>query len=336
MPRISSLPAAGAITGTEELAAVQSGQTVKVQAQYLGATTFTALTDTPANYTGAAEKVVAVNGAGTGLEFIDPPTEVTIGTSGATVGLLNGNNTHSGNNTFSGTFAISGTNHLLGSYGAGGVTSNFAAGNDALIANTTGSENVAVGLAALGANTTGLQNVACGAYALYGNTEGRGNVALGNSAMISNETGSGNTSLNPIDSAGAYEPIFDPVDENNRFCMGSTSVTNAYIQVAWTVVSDARDKTDLAPVPLGLDFLCQLKPVAYRYKKKREDTEGHGPVRYGFLAQEVLALEGPDSVVIDAENPDKLRMVDQNLIAVMVQAIQELKAEFDAYKLAHP
>ncbi len=109
--------------------------------------------------------------------------------------------------------------------------------------------------------------------------------------------------------------------------MGSTGVTNAYIQVAWTVVSDARDKTDFAPVPHGLDFISNLKPTAYRYKMSREDTEGHGPVRYGFKAQDVLALEGDSPVIVDAEDAEKLRFNDQSMIAVLVKAIQELSAQ---------
>jgi trimeric autotransporter adhesin len=117
--------------------------------------------------------------------------------------------------------------------------------------------------------------------------------------------------------------VFDPTTEDHRFCMGSTSVTNAYIQVAWTVVSDERDKTELAPVPHGLDFVRALKPTSFRYKADRDSTEGHGPTRYGFLAQEVLALEGDNPVIIDNENPEKLRMTDQSLIAVLVNAIQD-------------
>ena len=39
-----------------------------------GATVFTALTDTPADYTASSGKFVAVTGAETGLEFVDPPT----------------------------------------------------------------------------------------------------------------------------------------------------------------------------------------------------------------------------------------------------------------------
>jgi hypothetical protein len=118
--------------------------------------------------------------------------------------------------------------------------------------------------------------------------------------------------------------------------MGSTGVTNAYVQVAWTVVSDARDKTDFAAVPHGLDFVNKLKPTAYRYKMDREALEGHGPVRYGFKAQEVLALEGETPVIVDAEDLNKLRFNDQSMIAVLVNALNELNAKFEAYVSAHP
>jgi hypothetical protein len=105
------------------------------------------------------------------------------------------------------------------------------------------------------------------------------------------------------------------------------------VQVAWTVVSDARDKIDFAPVPHGLEFVSQLRPTAYRYKIDREATEGHGPVRYGFKAQEVLALEGDTPVIVDAEDADKLKFNDQSLLAVLVNAIQELRAELNSVKL---
>lgn len=48
-----------------------------------GASTFDALTDTPASYTGESGRLVAVNAAENGLEFIDPPTA---GVSSVTAG----------------------------------------------------------------------------------------------------------------------------------------------------------------------------------------------------------------------------------------------------------
>mgnify|MGYP003639148480 CR=1 FL=1 len=213
---------------------------------------------------------------------------------------------------------------------------NVATGREALRNNTTAHYNSAHGYQSLTSNTTGSRNTASGRGSLFTNTTGAYNTGIGYAAMYYNTTGSGNTGINPSNSSGTYAPVFDPTTENNRFCMGSTGVTNAYVQVAWTVVSDARDKTDFAPVPHGLDFVSQLKPTTYRYKMNREDTEGHGPLRYGFKAQEVLELEGADPVIVDAEDEDKLRFNDQSMIAVLVNALQELNDKFDAYVLTHP
>jgi hypothetical protein len=210
-----------------------------------------------------------------------------------------------------------------------------AIGENAL-KNNTGANNTAVGANALTSNTTGVNNHAFGTSALSANTTGLGNVGIGGGALLFNTTGSGNTMLNAINSSLSYAPVFDPTTQNNRFCMGSTGVTNAYIQVAWTVVSDARDKTDFAPVPHGLDFVNKLNPIAYRYKETRDATKGHGPIRYGFKAQDVLALEGDNPVIVDAEDSEKLRFNDQSMLAVLVNAINELTAEVNSLKARLP
>jgi hypothetical protein len=77
-------------------------------------------------------------------------------------------------------------------------------------------------------------------------------------------------------------------------------------------------------------------------------------LRYGFKAQDVLELEGSSPVIVDAEDEDKLRLNDQSLIAVLVNALKELNEKvdsdrlvasnalrdlnnkFDAYVLTHP
>ena len=204
-------------------------------------------------------------------------------------------------------------------------SSNTASGQGALYSNTTGSSNTASGINALYSNTTGIYNTASGFQALYSNTTGSYNTASGRAALYYNTTGSGNTALNPL-SSGGYAPVFNPTTENNRFCMGSTAVTNAYIQVAWTVVSDARDKINFAPVPHGLEFVKALQPTAYQFRIARDSEETNGGVRYGFKAQDVLELEGTNPVIVDNEDADKLRMVDTALIPVIVKAIQEQQA----------
>ena len=253
-------------------------------------------------------------------------------------------NTTGVNNTASGRSALysntTGVNNTASGYTSlyNNTTghSNTASGQGAHYSNTTGHSNTASGLNALYSNTTGHSNTASGKSSLYNNTTGSGNTASGLNALTSNTTGSGNTAINPLNSAGSYAPVFNPIISNNRFCMGSTGVTNAYIQVAWTVVSDARDKTNFAPVPHGLEFVKALQPTAYQFRIARDSEETNGGVRYGFKAQDVLELEGANPVIVDNEDEDKLRMVDTALIPVLVKALQELNAKFDAYVLTHP
>jgi len=109
--------------------------------------------------------------------------------------------------------------------------------------------------------------------------------------------------------------------------MGSNAVTNAYVQVAWTVVSDARDKTNVTALPVGLDFVNQLNPVSFQFKESRECDTATGPVRYGFLAQEVLEAEGENPVIVDTEVPENLKITNDHFNAVLVKAIQELSAQ---------
>ena len=81
--------------------------------------------------------------------------------------------------------------------GKGGtsVATNTALGNNALAANTTGSQNLASGTNALLANTTGGFNVALGSGALQTNIGGSYNSAVGANALASNTTGTQNTGV---------------------------------------------------------------------------------------------------------------------------------------------
>jgi hypothetical protein len=221
-------------------------------------------------------------------------------------------------------------------YSSTSAPQNTAGGFQSMYTATTAGYNTAWGFNSLYSLTDGNSNVAIGYDAMFTGTTAANNTAIGRASMRAVTTGAGNIAVGGVTSGSVVSPVFAITNQNDRISMGTTAVTNAYVQVAWTVVSDARDKTDFAPVPHGLAFVLGLKPTAYRYKLDREATEGHGPLRYGFKAQEVLALEGDTPVIVDAEDDEKLRFNDQSLIPVLVQAIQELKAEFDAYKLSHP
>jgi hypothetical protein len=259
-------------------------------------------------------------------------------TAGSGISVTNG----TGSITIAATGASAATPTALGTvYGSTPSSGNMAAlGINAGANQTTGELNVAVGYNALVTNTTAGYNTAVGAGALSSlNTTGSTyNTAVGATAGNNISTGTYNAIFSTSGS-----PVFNVTTESNRLVMGHTSVTNAYVQVAWTVVSDARDKTNFAAIPHGLDFVKQLQPCAYQFKKSRDDDTPHGNKRYGFKAQDILALEGNDAVIIDVEDTDRLKYNGEALVPVLTKAIQELcaqvetlKAEFAAYVASHP
>ena len=163
-------------------------------------------------------------------------------------------------------------------------------------------------------------------------TSGLHNLAVGKNALSSLTSGSGNVQVGGINSSGTYAPVYNITTESNRVVIGSSAVTNAYVKVAWTVVSDSRDKTNITKLPLGLNFINKLKPVSYQYRLERNSDEAVGGVRYGFLAQDVLKVEGKNPVIVDKSNPDCLTFNETALIAVLVKAVQELSAEVETLK----
>jgi hypothetical protein len=190
--------------------------------------------------------------------------------------------------------------------GSGGY--NVAVGRSALQINTTGANNVAVGMQTLQANTTASNNTAVGYQAGYNVTTGANNVFMG--------SGAGTDAIGNI------------VTASNYIVLGNNSTANANIKVAWTVVSDIRDKTNFSEIPHGLDFVSNLKPTAYQFRKDRdtEEVAEDSRLRYGFLAQDILVLEGNNSVIIDDRDTEHLKYNESSLIPILVKAIQELNA----------
>jgi hypothetical protein len=127
-----------------------------------------------------------------------------------------------------------------------------------------------------------------------------------------------------------YSPPFLLTNQCNRVIIGSTATTNAYVKVAWTVVSDERDKTEITALPVGLDFVSKLEPISYRFKESRDSDIAVGNTHYGFSAQQVLEVEGENPVVVDTEDLDRLKITDSKMIPILVQAIKELSNKLEA------
>jgi trimeric autotransporter adhesin len=214
--------------------------------------------------------------------------------------------------------------------------SNVANGVSALVLNTTGILNTATGTCALYSNTTGGQNTATGQQALLSNTTGCRNTATGVSALFNNTTGDNNIGIgvNAGRTGGTPAGIVNITTEDNRIVMGNDDHTCAQIKIAWTATSDCRDKTEFKDIPHGLDFVRALKPTEYQFKTTRDSETADGKKRYGFLAQDILPLEGDNPVIISADDADKLQYTEAHLIPVLVKAIQELSAEVEKLKNA--
>ena len=137
---------------------------------------------------------------------------------------------------------------------------NVAVGHLALNANTTGANNTAVGVGALDHVTTGNGNTAIGYYPANALTEGDHNVILGRNPMNGLTTGDNNIGLG-ADAGNGGSPGGAVTTASNRVCIGDDAITNAHIQVDWTIASDKRDKTDVSPMDLGLEFINQLNQL---------------------------------------------------------------------------
>ena len=105
----------------------------------------------------------------------------------------------------------------------------------------------------------------------------------------------------------------------------------------WTASSDARLKDNVQPLSGSLQKIASLRPVTFNWK-----TSGESEPTTGFIAQEVEQVM-PTAVNRRAPTDAEKQYVDDkvlgigwqnDMIAYLVGAIQELKAEVDALKAA--
>ena len=261
---------------------------------------------------------------------------------------------------------------------------NTAIGTSALVSNTTASNNIAIGTAALEANTTASNNTAVGFLALEVNTTGSTNVAVGSNAGKANTTGAENTYIGYA--AGQYMTAMTIGNRNvvlGAYSAPSTNNGNDQIVLGYSVrgtanatmtvgnnantaslslngsdtswaaaSSDERLKENIETSKLGLNFINDLRPVNYNWKKAKDVPtympqykEGseepvlgyeYGKSQHGFIAQECKAVQ--DKYVDDLadgfsfwiEKDDGTQTVaDGNLIPVLVKAIQELSSKVE-------
>jgi len=185
--------------------------------------------------------------------------------------------------------------------------------------------NTAFGYGALGSATSSSSTNTCVGYNAGGNiTSGQYNTCVGFYAGVS---------------------LFNITTQNGRLVLGSTDITNAYVNVAWTVVSDARDKTDIQDSPYGLNFINDLRAVIYKWDKRDkyqngipDGTHKETKTQIGFLSQDVIAIEkkygavAGNLLIADDEEIDNLKITETKMIPTIVKSIQELSLEITSLK----
>ena len=108
---------------------------------------------------------------------------------------------------------------------------------------------------------------------------------------------------------------------------------------SWVFSSDRRIKTDIVDIEYGLNAVMAMKPRKYKMIES-------GETNIGFVAQELKdivpeAVTGEEIEFLDTdtqkERAEKTMGVSKDtLIPVLVKALQELNAKFDAYVASHP
>ena len=121
--------------------------------------------------------------------------------------------------------------------------------------------------------------------------------------------------------------IFVRFSVNNEVTASGQINANGANSAAFGSFSDRRLKENIVDLSSQLANICSLRPAEFDFK----DGSGH---QIGFIAQEMQEVY-PDVVGVGAD--DMLTITGWSKTeARLVKAIQELKAEFDAYKASHP
>jgi hypothetical protein len=102
-------------------------------------------------------------------------------------------------------------------------------------------------------------------------------------------------------------------------------------------LSDRREKTNFAPAKSYLDVICAIPVQTFNFIDQAENDVG---LTLGVIAQDVQAV-APELVTennwgTEEEPKMRLSIYQTDLQYALMKALQELKAEFDAYKASHP
>jgi hypothetical protein len=182
-------------------------------------------------------------------------------------------------------------------------------------------------------------------------------IGIGHQSCTSKNSGEGNTFIGAYagdnGQSGDYNSVFgydadcSSTNVSNQLTLGASNVTSLRCQqTSISSLSDRRDKSEIVDSPYGLDFINSVRPVQFKWKRRRLTSremrdEYKDPykdlVRVGFIAQELQsAMESVGENTNDIldlvfdDNPDRLEAKQGNMLPIAIKAIQELSAKVDA------
>ena len=225
-------------------------------------------------------------------------------------------------------------------------------------------QNTAIGFQAGKTLVVGTQNIFMGANCATGgssgNISGDNNIYIGAyTASIHNHSGSYNTVIgalahkNSSTMTGSYNTTIGAYAQpssrtaSGQFTMGDSNVSTLRCNdTSISSLSDQRDKTEIVDSPFGLSFINSLRPVQFKWKRRKLTPEemrngykdsNNGKVRVGFIAQELQTAQNNISSVtkdilnlVQEDNPNRLEAKQGNLLPVAIKAIQELSVKVEA------
>ena len=250
------------------------------------------------------------------------------------------------------------------------ASNNTAVGYQAGYTNTTGTYNVFIGHQA-GYATTGSSNTFVGKQS---NGNGSGELVTTGSKNSIFGGYNGNQGSLDIRTASNYIVLSDGdgnprgyFDNSGYFYLGTSNVdirvpstggiahfgymtSGSQLQVSydsvsagvslgsgatsWGTFSDERLKNVTGTYSNALADIAQIQPVKFTWKNDPDSKP-----QVGVIAQSVQSVvpEAMDSTTYEMNgDTEYLQVRYTELIPLMIASIQELKAEFDAYKLTHP
>jgi len=99
--------------------------------------------------------------------------------------------------------------------------------------------------------------------------------------------------------------------------------------VLYNVTSDQRLKTNVIDAPSASSIIDAIQIRSFDWKSDGSHN------RYGVIAQELNQLV-PEAVHTPVDEKEMMGVDYSKLVPHLIKYVQELKAEFDAYKAAHP